>query len=85
MVYSVYMYLYTCALCSIKTSLHGAQDKVERLETKLAQVLVEKNSKIKDLEDRVSELLSTRVSDLIRMCMIPWYKSVIYVYRSRSC
>ena len=52
-------------LYRIKTSLHGAQDKVERLETKLAQVLVEKNSKIKNLEDRVSELLSTGVSDLI--------------------
>ena len=61
------MYWTVVVICtviiSIKRNLHGSEEKVKRLEDKLAQVLVEKNDIIREQEERISELLQNRVRE----------------------
>ena len=42
-------------------TLQSSRDKTRKLEEKLDQVLMEKNQRIQELEERISELQNTRV------------------------
>lgn len=42
-------------------TLQSSRDKTRKLEEKLDQVLMEKNLKIEELEERISDLQNTRV------------------------
>ena len=42
-------------------TLQSSRDKTRKLEEKLDQVLMEKNTRIQELEERISELQNTRV------------------------
>lgn len=54
-------YNYNIFHVSVRSSLHNYKDKVKRLEEKLAQILADKNLKIKELEAHISELLQSKV------------------------
>ena len=49
----------------MSSQLQASRDKVKRLEDKLSVMLKEKNRKIQELEERISDLLQTRVSIIV--------------------
>lgn len=57
-----YTYVIVCT-CSLVTSLQAADQKKQRLEKKLEEILKEKNSKIHELELRIAELQEHQVRD----------------------
>ena len=49
---------------SLTTALQASEEKTQQLELKLSQILMEKNRKIEELEQRINELQEHKVYEM---------------------